>query len=95
MPLYEFRCPHCGVFEAMHHMSEVPGSRTCRNCSETAVRVFSPIGLSALASDRAKAIGDAERSAHEPEIVTRVPNHPGGSQPRTTQDPRHLNLPRP
>lgn len=95
MPLYEFRCPSCGVFEAMHPMSEVPGSRPCRNCSETAARVFSPVGLSALGSDRAKAIGDAERSAHEPDVVSHVPNSPGASSPRATQDPRHLKLPRP
>lgn len=76
-------------------MASVPTERTCRTCSETAERIFSPVGLSRLGSGQATAIGEAERSAHEPDVVSRVPNSATAAPPRITRDPRHLGLPRP
>ncbi|WP_178945415.1 FmdB family zinc ribbon protein [Kocuria sp. TGY1127_2] len=96
MPLYEFRCPRCGVFEAQHSMSAVPAERQCRTCVETATRIFSPVGLSKLGTARATAMSEAERSAHEPDVVTRLPGPPvPKAPPHTSHDPRHLKLPRP
>lgn len=94
MPLYDFRCPACGVFEALYPMDSVPGDRSCRTCSETATRIYSPVGLSRLGTARANAIADGERSASAPEVVS-GPTPGSSTAARVTHDPRHLKLPRP
>ncbi|MEG3436528.1 zinc ribbon domain-containing protein [Pannus brasiliensis CCIBt3594] len=42
MPLYDYRCPTCGDFEAWRSISELDNPLSCPNCSEIATRVFSP-----------------------------------------------------
>ncbi len=42
MPLYEFRCDHCGVFDLWRTMAESDAPAECPDCKEAARRVFSP-----------------------------------------------------
>ena len=42
MPLYEFRCEKCGLFEEWRTMAEVSNPVICPACQSTAKRIFSP-----------------------------------------------------
>ena len=48
MPLYDYKCERCGPFEVWHKMAEAGSPRTCPDCNNTAIRVFTVpnIGLS-------------------------------------------------
>lgn len=93
MPLYEFRCARCGVFDSHHSMADVPRERDCPYCADKARRMFSAVGLSRLGSPEAKAIDHAQRSASEPEVVTGAAGRRRATP--VTTDPRHQKLPRP
>ena len=93
MPIYEFRCTQCGDFEATHPMSTAPKKQPCPVCGEDARKLFSPANLSTLNSSRARAIDSAARTAETPDVVS-GPVGRGRPIP-TTNDPRHLKLPRP
>ena len=41
MPLYEFRCPHCGPFDLRRDMQAVPAAAVCPSCDQPARRIFS------------------------------------------------------
>lgn len=42
MPLYEFRCQKCGLFEEWRTMAEVSNPIVCPSCQSAARRIFSP-----------------------------------------------------
>ncbi|WP_250124613.1 zinc ribbon domain-containing protein [Chroococcidiopsis sp. CCMEE 29] len=42
MPLYEFRCDRCGVFEQWRTMADSSNPAACPSCQATAKRIFSP-----------------------------------------------------
>ena len=42
MPLYEFRCEDCGVFDLWRSLSESSAPAHCPDCKEPARRIFSP-----------------------------------------------------
>lgn len=93
MPIYEYRCPACGDFEASRPMSATSRQHPCPACGEQAKKLLSAPKLSQLNSPRARAIDAAARSADSPEVV----RGPVGRDRATpvTRDPRHLKLPRP
>jgi len=70
---YEYRCGGCGPFELDRPMGTAPPRMACPTCATDAARVFS----APLLARTPKALGNAltreERSAYEPEVVTRVP----------------------
>ncbi|HEV2357220.1 MAG TPA: FmdB family zinc ribbon protein [bacterium] len=44
MPIYEYRCTHCGhQFEVMHAVDGAPPR--CERCGREVRRVFSPVGI--------------------------------------------------
>ncbi len=43
MPLYEFRCDKCDVFEVWRSMAEFANPAYCPECNEQGKRVFSPL----------------------------------------------------
>jgi putative FmdB family regulatory protein len=45
MPLYEFRCSDCGVFEIWRAIAESSSPAHCPDCNETSRRIFSPPAL--------------------------------------------------
>lgn len=94
MPLYEFKCPTCGVFEEQHPMSSIPRTTACHSCGADARKIMSSTKLSHLNSARGQALSSAEASAHEPQVVTSMPGTRGRPTPITT-NPLHAKLPRP
>jgi putative FmdB family regulatory protein len=64
MPLYEFKCEDCGVFDQWRSLSESSAPAHCPSCEEPARRIFSaPMLLSG--SLRVK------RENPEPQLVKR------------------------
>lgn len=96
MPLYEYRCPDCSVFELMLPMGSAPQVAPCPTCQGDAGRRMSAPNLSQTGSSAFQLIDSANRSAHEPTVVeSRIPGARTGKTQRFTSNPLHQKLPRP
>ena len=42
MPLYEYRCPTCGEFEAWRTLAQLESLMHCPTCEAVAQKIFSP-----------------------------------------------------
>jgi putative FmdB family regulatory protein len=75
MPIYEYRCDQHGVSEITRPLGNAPKSVPCLVCGGEAKRVFS-VGMIRTASRGAllAAMDHAEKSRHEPEVVTSLPS---------------------
>jgi putative FmdB family regulatory protein len=80
MPLYEFKCDLCGVFDLWRTMAESNSPAHCVSCQEPAKRIFSPPMLLS-GSLRLKTVNPepqlVNRSDREPERP-RVQSHADG-----------------
>lgn len=65
MPLYEFKCGACGVFEEWRAMAESSNPATCPTCQLPGKRIFSAVAVNL--SSRLP----AQRGRTEPELVKR------------------------
>ena len=74
MPLYEFRCEHCGPFECWRSQSEASAPIACPKCQAVAIRVYTTPGLIKTPTALYQALNRAEKSAHEPEVIRREPS---------------------
>ncbi|AYY14259.1 zinc ribbon domain-containing protein [Actinobacteria bacterium YIM 96077] len=90
--IYEYRCPHCGVFEISRAMGAAPPTHRCAHCGSDARRSYSTPHLASMPRPLADAVSRAEKSQDEPDVVTRAPR-PADRSPRAT-DPRLKHLPR-
>jgi putative FmdB family regulatory protein len=92
MPIYEYRCPHCGLFSELVKMSEASAPASCPTCQEMAPRVLSVPRLTTLSRAQRSAWERNEKSAHEPQRVSRhrCSAESGGCthKPRPTQPKR-------
>ena len=97
MAVYEYRCDQDGVFEVTRPLGTAPESITCSGCGSEARRVFSaPMLRCGSRPALFAAIERAEKSRHEPEVVTSVPS--AGARRRTPVlrlTPTLARLPRP
>jgi putative FmdB family regulatory protein len=96
MAIYEYRCDEDGVFEISRPLGAAPGSSACPVCLGEARRVFSKPMLSSAPRALVAAIDHAEKTRHEPDIVTSLP--PTGARKRTAVlplTPTLRRLPRP
>ncbi|MFF0455054.1 FmdB family zinc ribbon protein [Nocardia africana] len=91
MPLYQFSCRGCGVFDRSYRMAEAPANVACPQCAQAAVR--RPGGGFVRRSAAVRLLDSTARTASEPAVVGAVP--PGRTPRVTTADPRHRRLPRP
>jgi putative FmdB family regulatory protein len=73
MPLYEFRCEMCGLFQEWRQLSESGSPAQCPRCQSGAKRVFSAPHLVRTSPTVRKARYLEEKSAHEPKVVVRRP----------------------
>lgn len=95
MPSYSYRCDEGCRFDAIYPMAEVPSETECRSCGATARRGITAPHLSVAGSSAYQLIDRTARSAHEPQVVDRLPARgPGAEVQRTTQNPLHAKLPR-
>ena len=96
MTLYEYRCEQDGVFDVMRPMGAAPASVVCPDCHGESARVFSKPLLHTVPRALAGAMDRAERSRHEPEVVTSPPRRPMHRRtPMAPLTPKTSRLPRP
>lgn len=96
MPVYRFRCPSCGPFDAVHTMAAVPDSDPCPSCGAHARRAVTAPALGRGSSPQMRAIDAAARSASEPAVVSgAVPGRRRGPATPVSRNPLHRRLPRP
>ena len=96
MAIYEYRCEHDGAFEVTGALGAPPQSAACPVCSLESRRVFSKPMLSFAPRALVAAIEHAEKSRHEPEVVTSLPPAPARKRtPVLPLTPTLRRLPRP
>jgi putative FmdB family regulatory protein len=95
--LYDYRCEDDGVFEISRPLGTAPGSAACPLCGGEATRVFStPMLATTAPKELVSAIDHAEKTRHEPDIVTSLPRRPAHERtPVLPLTPRLRKLPRP
>ncbi|HTL89049.1 MAG TPA: zinc ribbon domain-containing protein [Leptolyngbya sp.] len=81
MPLYEFKCDPCGVFDQWRSMAESSHPAHCPTCQKPAMRLFSAPMLLTGSFRLSKTVTPepqlVQRPAAEP-IRPKVQSHPGG-----------------
>ena len=97
MATYEYRCDQHDVFEITRPLGMAPKSARCLVCGSEAKRVFSvPMVRNGPRNAVFAAMDHAEKSRHEPDVVTSLP--PTGKKKRTPVlplTPALRRLPRP
>ena len=97
MVIHEFRCPQHGVFERMLPLDAPSSQTSCPQCGADALRqMAAPRVLRSSRSQWTQAVERAQKSRHEPEVVTSVPA--SGARRRIRQvpmTPALQRLPRP
>lgn len=95
MAIYEYLCDQDGRFDKSLRLGTAPESVACSTCGRQARRVFSaPMFRSAARSAWTAAMDRADRSRHEPEVVTSLPPS-GGPRRSIPLTPKLRGLPRP
>lgn len=72
MTHYEFRCLGCGSFEQSAAMGTAPAVVACPQCGEPAPRRFTAPLVRQVATPLGAALGRAECSREQPEVVHRA-----------------------
>ena len=87
MPLYEFRCKDCGVFDVWRPMAESSAPANCPECDERGNRIFStPMTLSRTVRMK-KVNAEPELVKRELEPKTPRVQHHSGSRPWMVASP--------
>lgn len=68
MPVYEYHCHECGVFDQLRPLSEHKAPAHCPQCGQSSARVISLPRLSVISRHQRKAHETNERSQHEPKV---------------------------
>lgn len=87
MPVYEYECDTCGVFEQRRAMSESSDPINCPTCQIEAHRIFSPPGLYRTTELERKVYNRAEQGS-EPR-VHRIDRSPEEGKTCTHEHGRH------
>lgn len=82
MAIYECRRPECGCFEMARQMGAVPLPARAR-CGAAARRAYSAPLVNPTPRPLAEALTRAEKSRHEPEVVTTTPGRQPNRRPQT------------
>lgn len=95
MATYEYRCDQDGLFDKIMPLGTAPPSVPCTKCGNPARKVISaPMFRSASRRAWTAAMDHADKSRHEPEVVSSLPST--GAPSRTlTLTPKLRGLPRP
>ena len=97
MAFYDYRCDADGVFEIRRPLGTAPASIACPVCNLDASRVFAtPMLATTAPRELVAAIDHAEKTRHEPDIVTSLPRRePHRRTPVLPLTPKLRRLPRP
>ncbi|MHA7284180.1 FmdB family zinc ribbon protein [Arthrobacter sp. TMS2-4] len=96
MPIYEYRCPRCDVYETIRGMGAAPAEDDCPTCGQPARRRISAPHLGRTGTAAFKLIDATTRSAAEPQVVSgTLPGTGRAASPTYTTNPLHRKLPRP
>jgi putative FmdB family regulatory protein len=77
MPLYDYQCASCGDFRVWRRMSEAGAPVDCTNCGAAAARAVVAPNLALMNPHSRIAHQRNEKSAHEPQVVSRSRPHQG------------------
>lgn len=75
MPIYEYKCVSCGLFQSMQSMSDWSKPQQCPNCKQVSNRVISAPNLSKGNNAHIRAHAINERSQHEPKHACKGHSH--------------------
>lgn len=82
MPIYEYKCPQCGVSEKNFPMGCIPPTDACPTCGGEARHVISSPALRLTSTPMRTVLEHAEKSRHEPTVARRQEASGGaGSKP--------------
>ena len=71
MPLYDYHCRVCGPFRTWASMEHATRPQGCPDCGEPAARQLATPYLSTMDGRLRRAESRCEKSAHEPQVVSR------------------------
>ena len=80
MPLYDYRCSDCGEFRAWRSMREAALPAACPACQQAARRAVAAPSLALMNPHNRIAHQRNEKSAHEPQVVSRRDHGPQDGQ---------------
>ncbi|WP_254699263.1 FmdB family zinc ribbon protein [Rhodococcus sp. SGAir0479] len=95
MPLYQFRCDHCGSFDRSYSMTAVPEAADCPACAGPARRQITAPRLGHGNSAPMRLLDATARSASEPAVVQGTRPGARRATQKVTTNPLHRKLPRP
>ncbi|WP_104164522.1 FmdB family zinc ribbon protein [Arthrobacter sp. SX1312] len=96
MPIYEYRCPRCEVYEVIRGMGEAPAEDACPTCGQPARRKISAPHVSRTGTPAFQLIDSTMRSASDPRVVSgALPSTGTNAGPPYSSNPLHQKLPRP
>jgi putative FmdB family regulatory protein len=97
MAFYDYRCETDGVFEITRALGSAPATAACPACGAAARRVFATPMLATTAPKAlVAALDHAEKTRHEPDVVTSLPRRPPHQRtPTLPLAPKLRRLPRP
>jgi len=82
MPVYEFLCQRCGLFEQRRSMDQATAPTSCPSCQDAAQRIFSAPGLRRTSDVQRKVMSRVEQGA-EPSLERRPPPQVPTAAPAT------------
>jgi putative FmdB family regulatory protein len=86
MPLYEFQCKSCGLFEQWRGFNESSDPMLCPNCQTMAKRIYSSPNLHLRSVSTAGSRSKRIEEKTEPRLITREPKE---TTPKSKQAHRH------
>lgn len=97
MPIYEYQCPDCGVFEQRYSITDFPRITDCPECAEPAPKIVSAVNVGRSYGAAANHVEFAQATSEQPAVVTSTRSglQAATSAPHITHNPQHRFLPTP
>ncbi|WP_031468281.1 FmdB family zinc ribbon protein [Sciscionella sediminilitoris] len=92
MPIYDYRCPSCGISEHSYPMREAPPALDCA-CGLPARKLVTAARLGKGSSTAMRLLDQTGSTASEPAVVRSPP--PAAPNRPVSRNPLHAKLPRP
>ena len=93
MALYDYLCAECGPFEVSLPIGTAGPREGCPVCGRPAARTYGAPAVTSPRSALNHAREEADRSAHEPRVLSGPPSRTAFDQ--RSPNPLHAKLPRP